>query len=65
MNKHKTHILILDKDDPEKELEFELDFQLSLSVAHRYELMDRLVQDGLELLKKHERRKTPQIITRP
>lgn len=28
--KTQDHILILDKDDPERELEFEIDFQLSL-----------------------------------
>lgn len=28
--KPKTHILILDDDDPEREIEFEIKFQLSL-----------------------------------
>jgi hypothetical protein len=61
----KTHILILDKDDPKKELEFEVQFQLSLSMKQRYEIMDRLVKDGLEIMKKHGYRPTPTIFTRP
>ena len=63
MNK-KTHILILDKDDPKRELEFEIEFQLSLTVAERYEAMDRLVKDGLELIGQHGYSKTPPIVTR-
>ena len=58
-------ILALDADDPEKELEFELDFQLSLTAAQRYELMDRLVKDGLELVKSHGYQRTPSIVARP
>ena len=64
MKKHKTHILILDKDDPEKELEFELDFQLSLTPAQRYEMMDRLVRDGLEMIKRYGYKTSPPIVTR-
>lgn len=60
----KTHILILDKDDPKKELEFEVKYQLSLSVKERYEIMDRLVKDGLELMKKRGYNPNPKIITR-
>ena len=60
----KTHILILDKDDPKKELEFEVRFQLSLSAKQRYEIMDRLVKDGLEMVKKRGYTTTPAIVTR-
>jgi hypothetical protein len=60
----KTHILILDKDDPKKELEFEVRFQLSLSAKQRYEIMDRLVKDGLEMVKKRGYKTTPAIVTR-
>jgi hypothetical protein len=60
-----THILLLDKDDPKKELEFEVQFQLSLSMKQRYEIMDRLVKDGLERMKKHGYKPTPTILTRP
>jgi hypothetical protein len=55
---------MLDKDDPKKELEFEVQFQLSLSMKQRYEIMDRLVQDGLEIMKKHGYKPTPTIFTR-
>ncbi len=64
MKKRKTQILILDKDDPKRELEFELDFQRSLSTEERYEAMDRLVNDGLELIKQNGYSKTPAIIAR-
>jgi hypothetical protein len=62
--KHKTHILILDGDDPEKELDFEIEFQLSLTPAERYEIMDKLVRDGLEFVKKPGYKKTPAIVAR-
>ncbi len=60
-----TQILILEKDDPKKELEFEIQFQLSLTSSERYEIMDRLVKDGLELMVQHGYSTTPKIITRP
>lgn len=62
--KHKTHILILDKDDPEKELDFEVEFQLSLTAAERYEIMDRLVRDGLTLMKRNGHQDTSPIAIR-
>ena len=65
MKKNKTMILILDRDDPQKELEFEIKFELSLTEAERYEAMDRLVKDGLELIGRNGYSKTPAIITRP
>ena len=63
--KHKTHILILDDDDPEREMAFEIEFQLSLTAAERYEIMDSLVQDGLELASRHGHQNTPTIVARP
>lgn len=63
-NKHKTHILILDDDNPERELEFEIKFQLSLTPAERYEIMDSLVRDVLEMKSKHGYQNTPAIVTR-
>ena len=65
IRKGKTHILILDKDNPKKELEFEVQFQLSLSMKQRYEIMDRLVKDGLGRMKRHGYKPTPAIFTRP
>jgi len=34
-------ILKLEKDDSEKELEFEIDYQLSLTIQQRFEMMFR------------------------
>ena len=62
--KHKTHILILDDDDPEREMKFEIEFQLSLTAAERYEIMDSLVQDVLELTNRSGYQNTPPIVTR-
>ncbi len=62
--KRKTFILALDKDDPEKELDFEIDFQLSLTPEERYELMYRLVKDGLEFIKRNGYKNTPPFATR-
>ena len=64
MAKRKTHVLILDKDDPEREAEFEIEFMLSLTPAQRYRMMIRLVRSGLRLERKNERKRTPAIITR-
>lgn len=58
-------ILKLAKDNPKKELEFEIKFQLSLTTAKRFEMM--FGRDALEFLKfarKHERFKTPVIVKR-
>ena len=63
--KRTTHIMILDNDDPKRELEFEIQFQLSLTPSERYEIMDRLVKDGLELMIQHGYSTTPKIVTRP
>lgn len=39
--KKKTMILILDRDDEDAELDFELKFQSTLTVEERYEMMFR------------------------
>jgi hypothetical protein len=62
--KNKTAILILDGDDPGRELEFEIEFQLSLTVEERYEAMERLVETGLELIGRNGYSKTPAVVTR-
>jgi hypothetical protein len=56
--------LILDKDDPKKELEFEVQFQLSLSVKQRYEIMDQLMKDRLKLIEKRGPIKGSMIVAR-
>lgn len=58
-------ILKLSKDDPKKELEFELRFQLSLTTQQRFEMM--WGEDAISWLKfarEHEHTKTPLIIKR-
>ena len=62
--KKRARILILDHDDPRKELEFEIEFQLSLSPVERYEAMHQLVEAGLELIGRNGYSKTPAIVTR-
>jgi hypothetical protein len=59
-----THILLLENDDPYEELNFEIDFQLSLTPSQRYEIMDQLVKDGLEFEHKRGYKNTPKIVTR-
>ena len=61
--KKKTYMLSLEKDDPEKELEFEIKFQLSLTKKQRYNRMRKLVSQALE--KKYDRKPTPSLFSRP
>jgi hypothetical protein len=64
MKKKKTYILSLEKDDPEKELEFEIIFQLSLTPSQRYKRMVNMFKQNKESINKNERQKTPAIISR-
>ena len=64
MKKKKTHILSLEKDEPKKELEFEIAFQLSLSSSQRYKRMIKLFKQNKSFINKNERQKTPAIISR-
>jgi hypothetical protein len=64
MKKKNTDILSLEKDDPKKELEFEIAFQLSLSSSQRYKRMIKLFKQNKTFIKKNERQKTPAIISR-
>ena len=63
MKKKKTHILTLENDDPKKELEFEIAFQLSLTVAQRYRRMQKMFGKTMNK-KKHDHQKTSEIISR-
>ena len=63
MKKQKTHILKLENDDPKKELEFEIAFQLSLTAAQRYRRMQKMFGKTMNR-KKHDRQKTSEIISR-
>lgn len=58
-------ILKLAKDDPKKELKFEVNYQLTLTTAQRFRMM--FGKDAMEFLKfarEHERLKTPLIVKR-
>ena len=57
-------ILKLDHDDPEKELAFELDYQLSLTTRERVEMMLRRSDEVRRTLIQHGHRKPVEIIKR-
>jgi hypothetical protein len=65
-NKHntKTHILVLDKDDPDRELDFEIEFQLSLTPRQRYKIMGQLFRQRLRWAKQHDSEKIASITAR-
>ena len=64
MKKKKTNILSLENDDPKKELEFEIAFQLSLSSSQRYKRMIKMFKQNKTIINKNERKKTPAVISR-
>ncbi|HSW54258.1 MAG TPA: hypothetical protein VLH59_04150 [Ignavibacteriaceae bacterium] len=64
MSKRKTKILQLEKDDPAKEMEFEIEFNLSLTEKQRYRIMLRLLKQTIEHVKKNEYPKSPAIFSR-
>jgi len=59
-------ILKLDRDDADakRELEFELDYQLSLTAGERFELMFRKSREMAELLLRNGHRKPVEIVKR-
>lgn len=57
-------ILKLEKDDSEKELEFELDYQLSLTTQQRFEMMFRKSREIAQMLIDNGHRKPSEIIKR-
>jgi hypothetical protein len=59
-----AQILKMDKDDEEKELEFELAYQRTLTTAQRFELMFRKSREIAEVLLKRGHRKPFEIIKR-
>ena len=64
MKKKNTYILSLEKDDPKKELEFEITFQLSLTSSQRYKRLVKMFKQNMDSISKNERQKTPAIISR-
>lgn len=57
-------ILKLDTDDEEKEIEFELAYQATLTTQERFELMFRKSREIAEELLRHGYRKPVEIIKR-
>ena len=57
-------ILKLSRHDEKKEIEFELDYLLSLTIAQRFEMMFRRSRQMKSLSKNNGRRKTTEIIKR-
>lgn len=58
-------ILKLSKDNPKKELEFEVKFQLSLTTKQRFEMMwGKDAMAWLKFARAHEHSKTPFIVKR-
>jgi len=57
-------ILKLDADDEEKELEFELAYQRTLTTQQRFELMFRKSREIAEVLLRHGHRKPFEIVKR-
>jgi hypothetical protein len=64
MRKKNVQILSLEKDDPKKELEFEIAFNLSLTEKQRYKILIRLLRQTIKYVKSHDYPKTPAIISR-
>ena len=57
-------ILKLDDHDDDKEIEFELNYLLSLTTQQRFQVMLQKTQEMRNLLKNHGYRKTTQITKR-
>ncbi len=65
IKKKQLSILSLDNNDPQKELEFEVAFQLSLSEKQRYIIMKKLNRQTIAMIKNNDDQKTPAIFSRP
>ncbi|MBN1625992.1 MAG: hypothetical protein JW944_05660 [Deltaproteobacteria bacterium] len=57
-------ILKIDKDDEEKEMDFEIDYQLSLDVEQRFRMMFQKSRELAMMLEKNGHRKPSEIIKR-
>jgi len=58
-------ILKIKGHDPQREYEFELDYQLSLTTEQRFQMMKRQSRYVLEALIRHGHRKPFEIVKRP
>ena len=57
-------ILKIDKDDEEKEMDFEIDYQLSLDVEQRFRMMFQKSRELAMMLEQNGYRKPSEIIKR-
>jgi hypothetical protein len=57
-------VLKLEKDDEQREIQFELDYLASLTTQQRFEMMRQKSHEMMALLNRNARRKSPQIIKR-
>ena len=57
-------ILKIDNDDEEKEIDFEVDYLLSLTSEQRFHMMFQRSKELAEMLEKNGHRKSPEIIKR-
>ncbi|MHC4227716.1 MAG: hypothetical protein ACYSWW_02000 [Planctomycetota bacterium] len=65
MTGHPMAILKLDKHDEDKEIEFELDYLMSLTTSQRFELMFKKTREMLSLREKaNEHRAISEVIKR-
>ena len=64
VKKRKTHILKLNKYSEKKEKQFELDFQDSLTIAERFQMMFYMSNLMKEMLIKNGYRKPFEIVKR-
>jgi hypothetical protein len=58
-------VLKLDRDDEEREFEFELAYQRSLTTEERFRMMFQKSREIAEMLIRHGHRKPFEIIKRP
>ena len=57
-------ILKLSKSNPNKEIEFEINYLKSLTIKQRFQMMFKKTEEIRSLLKNHGNRKTTQVIKR-
>jgi len=60
----KTKILVLDYEDEEKKIDFEIEFFRSLTIKQRFSLLFKKMEEIRILMKKNGIRKVNQIIKR-
>jgi hypothetical protein len=60
-----SSILKLENDDQDRELEFEVEYQLSLTVEQRFRMMFQKSREMAEILVRNGHRKPFEIVKRP